>query len=84
MRSPHASRSLTRSEGIVNVYFLGRTAIDSSMVSPLTHTEGLLSSVTSVVQEKDVEDEIGDEPARTRQPHSLSTSNDRSGLAGPT
>ena len=35
------------------------------MVSPLTHTEGLRHSVTSVVQEKDVDDDNGNELART-------------------
>ena len=79
--SPHASRSLTRSEGIVNVYFLGRAAIDSSTVSPLTHTEGLPSSVLSVVQERDVDDENGNELARTRRRHSLGIWYGHPGLA---
>ena len=54
------------------------------MVSPLTHTEGLRHSVTSVVQEKDVDDDNGDEPLRTRRRHSLGTWHDHSGLPGVT
>ena len=54
------------------------------MVSPLTHTEGLPSSVTSVVQEKDVDDDNGDEPLRTRRRHSPDTWHYHSGLPGVT
>ena len=54
------------------------------MVSPLTHTEGLPSSVTSVVQESDVDDDNGNELARTRQRHSPGVWHDHPGLAGAT
>ena len=54
------------------------------MVSPLTHTEGLRHSVTSVGREKDVDDDNGNELARTRRRHSLDTWHDHSGLPGVT
>ena len=54
------------------------------MVSPLTHTEGLRHSVTSVVPGKDVDDDNGDEPLRTRRRHSPGTWYDHPGLPGVT
>ena len=54
------------------------------MVSPLTHTEGLRHCVTSAVREEDVQDENGNELARTRQRHSPDTWHDHSGLPGVT
>ena len=84
MRSPQASRSIVCTKYIINVYFLDRKAIDSSMVSPLTHTEGLPSSVPRVVLERDVDDDNGDEPLRTRRQHSPDTWHDHSGLPGVT
>ena len=47
MRSPQVSRSLGRSDTIINVCFLGRDALDSSMISPLTHTDGKVPPSTS-------------------------------------
>ena len=52
MRSPQVSRLIVRLEWIIKVYFLYRKAIDSSMVSPLTHTESLRHSVTSVEKKR--------------------------------
>ena len=80
--SPQVSRSLGRSETIINVCFLGRDAIDSSMISPLTHTEGAAEHLSASVRDQDVHDENGNELARTRRRHSLGTSYDHPGLAG--
>ena len=79
MRSPQVSRSLDRSEGIINVCFLGRDAIDSSMISPLTHTEGAAEHRSTSVGDQDVLFENGDELARTRWRHSLLIWHDHSG-----
>ena len=84
MRSPQVSRSLSRSETIINVCFLGRDAIDSSMISPLTHTEGAAEHLSASVRDHDVHDENGNELARTRRLHSPGTSYDHPGLAGRT
>ena len=84
MRSPQASRSIVRVEWLIKVYFLYRKAIDSSMVSPLTHTEGLPSCGTRVEEERDVHDDNGNEPLRTRRRHSPDTWHDHFGLPGVT
>ena len=84
MRSPQVSRSLGRSDTIINVCFLGRDAIDSSMISPLTHTEGAAEHRSASVRDQDVHDENGNELARTRRRHSPGTSYDHPGLAGRT
>ena len=84
MRSPHASRSLVRTKAIINDRFLAPNAIVSSMVSPLTHTEGADEHRSTSVGDQDVQGENGNEPARTRRRHSLGTSYDHPGLAGRT
>ena len=84
MRSPQASRSLVRTKAITNDRFLAPNAIVSSMVSPLTHMEGAADTVTTAVPDHDVDDDNGDELARTRRRHSQDTSYDHPGLAGPT
>ena len=84
MRSPQASRSLGRFNTITKVDFLAPDAIDSSMVSPTTDTEVPPSTVTTAVPDHDVDEENGDELARTRRRHSQGTSYGHPGLAGPT
>ena len=84
MRSPQASRSLGRLDMITIDDLLAPNAIDSSMVSPTTDVEGAADTVTTAVPDHDVDDENGDELARTRRRHSQDTSYDHPGLAGPT
>ena len=84
MRSPQVSRSLGRTKTVMNVCCLGRNAIDSSMVSPITDTEGAAEHRSASVCRHGVDDENGDEPARTRRRHSPGTSHDHPGLARPT
>ena len=84
MRSPQASQSLGRLDMITNDDFLAPDAIDSSMISPTTDAEGAANTVTTTVPDHDVDDETGDELARTRRRHSQDTSHDHPRLAGPT
>ena len=84
MHSPQVSRSLDRTEAVINVCFIGRNAIDSSMVSPITDTEGAAEHRSASVGRHGVDDDNGDEPARTRRRHSPGTSHDHPGLARPT
>ena len=84
MRSPQASRSLGRLDMITKDDVSAPNAIDSSMVSPTTDVEGAADTVTTAVPDHDVDDENGDELARTRRRHSQGTSYDHAGLAGPT
>ena len=84
MRSPQSSRSLVRTKAITNDRFLAPNAIVSSMVSPLTHMEGAAEHRSASVSDHDVDDDNGDELARTRRRHSQGTSYDHPGLAGPT
>ena len=84
MCSPQVSRSLGRTKTITKVDFLARKAIDSSMVSPLTHTEGLPSSVSAAVPDHDIDDENRVELGRARQQQSLVVPHDHPGRAGVT
>ena len=84
MRSPQVSRSLGRTKAVIHVCFIGRNAIDSSMVSPITDTEGAAEHRSASVCRHGVDDENVDEPARTRRRHSPGTSHDHPGLARPT
>ena len=81
MRSPQSSRSLVRTKAITNDRFLAPNAIVSSMVSPLTHMEGAAEHRSASVSEHDVDDDNGDELARTRRRHSQGISYDHPGLA---
>ena len=54
------------------------------MVSPLTHMEGAAKHRSASVSDHDVDDDNGDELARTRRRHNQGTSYDHPGLAGPT
>merc|ERR1712185_677573 len=84
MCSPQVSRSLVRTKTIINVYFLGRDAMDSSIVSQTTDTVVPPSTVMAHVSNHDAHHENGDESSRTRRRHSLGTSHDHPGLAQPT
>ena len=69
MCSPQVSRSLVRTKTIINVYFLGRDAMDSSIVSQTTDTVVPPSTVIAHVSNHDADDENGNELARTRRRH---------------
>ena len=84
MRSPQSSRSLVRTKAIKNDRFLAPNAIVSSMVSPLTHTEGAAERLSASVGDQGVDNENGDELARTRLQHSVHTWHGHPGPAGAT
>ena len=70
--SPQVSRSLVRTKTIINVYFLGRDAMDSSIVSQTTDIVVPPSTVMAHVSNHDAHHENGDDSSHTRRRHSLS------------